>query len=353
MLIREPKNFSQLSGDKSSFPGFNNTPQNPRELSQITPHTFQELRDRRILSPVSQQNFGSQNSPQGDALQPLQQSANTRGEQPQLEQQNQIAPKLNPPTTVEQQTDAAESLVKDLKSPSEDLYRFLLKASILTPEQQEEINTAGKLIKHTFIETNRPFIPQHTLQELEAAEDRIVVMDRKSFETLHRVYDELTIGEVRSTERVMGTYFPDAKLMAFPNPYEIWDFTSPEVKESLIKQFGSEERAKKIEGLITLFDNLAHEIVHQFEDHSLPIAFRECAVRYYQRETVKKFQIGYAKEEFNEERIKFYENQVQKYGEDVHKLFFGSEIDAVRKQTILAELSTEEINRLFPNGSGL
>ena len=103
---------------------------------------------------------------------------------------------------------------------------------------------------------------------------------------------------------------------------------------------------------ISLVDFIVHEIVYQYQNHSLPEAFLEYAVRYYQRQISQKLGIGYIIEDITEERISFYKQLISRYEDDVHRLFFNGNIDERKKFAILQKFN-HEAEKLFPENEGL
>jgi hypothetical protein len=87
------------------------------------------------------------------------------------------------------------------------------------------------------------------------------------------------------------------------------------------------------------FGYLAHEIVHQFQDPNLPKLWGECAARYYEEELAVKMGFAYAFDDGGIQMIDIYSRAVDRYGDDVHQLFFNGNLNDQTKNRILNELS--------------
>lgn len=131
----------------------------------------------------------------------------------------------------------------------------------------------------------------------------------------------------------------------------LWEPYPTKFKEKISAAEGSEEKAKTLATWIALTDYLTHEIVHQYQDSTLPGYFLEFGARYYQRQLTDNLKIGHILEDLAEKRILIYKELIDQFGEDVHKIFFGkqNEVDETKKLAILAK-SWIKGPELFPEG---
>ena len=85
----------------------------------------------------------------------------------------------------------------------------------------------------------------------------------------------------------------------------------------------------------------AHEMVHGYSDLSLPVAFKEYGARYYTKKVAEGCLEVFGADFFEKPRDLTMRNKyaqlVEKYGDDVHKLFFGTLKDSRLKYKILAQ----------------
>jgi hypothetical protein len=223
-----------------------------------------------------------------------------------------------------------------------------LETSMLSPREHSHLLNVARHLTQTFVDRYQSYIPDATVQEVQGIENRFVVMDVDSFQTFYGVWSGNDT--LHPKDGALSFYFKQGRIMSFVDPEEAWDYVlSDSAKRRLIQMYGSEERAMYVSSVAILYDNLAHEIVHQFQDHNLPRAFLECSARYYQREVVSSMGLHYPVSEATEARIEFYKRLTEEH-DGIHGICFGSASDVSMKQNILARFTTQEITRLFPRG---
>jgi hypothetical protein len=97
---------------------------------------------------------------------------------------------------------------------------------------------------------------------------------------------------------------------------------------------------------INFKDYLSHEVLHFFQApnfHNLTEskrAFLETAIAYYQPQVMDKIKTSPRVEEPELEDLKrqeFYQHLLGKYGDDVHKMFFGTLNNSRKQKEILQE----------------
>lgn len=82
----------------------------------------------------------------------------------------------------------------------------------------------------------------------------------------------------------------------------------------------------------------SHESAHACQGDSIPNWFAEIAARYYQIETMKTiYGENMLTTDEDSASNQFYKVLINKYGEDVHKYFFGNEIDSDTRRSIKVE----------------
>jgi hypothetical protein len=221
-----------------------------------------------------------------------------------------------------------------------------LEMGFTTPEQNGFLKNTVNKIQSTFVETYYDLIPHEKLLDAGNISDRVIVAQSEQFKIF---YSEWNSTGIFPSEYTRGSFFPRGKLMAFDNPITIWKSYGEEAKREAIKIFGSENKARSAIISICFDDFLAHEVIHNFQGNSLPVAFLETAARFYQRETIKKLEYGYLTIDNNEYVIEFYNGLVKEFGDDIHKVFFGLDVDPEIKADILSRFSPEQIKILFPD----
>lgn len=218
-------------------------------------------------------------------------------------------------------------------------------ASAMHPETQEQIKNFGTRIIDTFSRLHQEHIPLPTLERVKGMEDRIIVLDPNEYDVL---FSEWSAWGHPPTEHVSGVAFTEGDLIAIRYP-EKWSTLNDQDKARNIELFGSEEKAKNMINGISFESAIIHEIIHKFQDDSLPEAFQELGTSYYERYMTQQLNtLGYSNEPDVNQRIEFYQNLLDTYGDNVHKVFFGTIKDLLLKQDILNTLTPEKIEQMFP-----
>lgn len=227
-----------------------------------------------------------------------------------------------------------------------------LDASVLTPKQDREIKNVARNLNRTFVTEYKKFISDGKIKEISGIEDRVLITDDHAFNLLWSEWNTIDEPKDPPGDEVLAAFLEAGNLFTFKDFDKYWAKTSEPLRVNLVKKFGTEDKASAIIGKVGIVNSLAHELIHQYQNHRLPHEFLECAVRYYEREVLQKLSFPYLSEHLDNERISFYESLIQQYGDDVHKFFFGEEIEYDRGVDILEKVF-EESDRLFPGGLGL
>jgi len=230
-----------------------------------------------------------------------------------------------------------------------------VEASTLTPEESQELKLLSASIKDEVMQRYGRFLSESTRERLKGIEERIIVTDRDSFEQFSQAWQP---GPVRRGKEpipppwITATYIPKGQLIVLKDPKESWDLIGAEEQEELIRHYGDERAARKAAERMVLIDNVVHEVIHQCEDTELPTSFLELGTIYYQQPIMRKPGEAVMVPKGEEKRVAFYSHLVPKYGDAVHKLFFGTLIDPIQRAAILSELTPTVINKLFPREEG-
>ncbi len=226
-----------------------------------------------------------------------------------------------------------------------------LETSALRPEVQLRINDTALRIKDSMVDSYQDYIPPETLSRVEHLEDRVFIMDSDTFDA----FDSSWHGddsETTTRQSVMGVSYAAGDVIAMTVDEErSWNLMTEDAQKELTDLYGAD--AKGITNNIRFTDNLAHEIAHKFQDSSLPRPFLEAAVRYYQQRVVTDLGFGHLIVDLDEQRIEFYAGLLDKYGDRVHSVFFGTEQDLGSREQIVKEFTPSICARLFPEGKGL
>lgn len=230
---------------------------------------------------------------------------------------------------------------------------LLLDTSAITPYEQKQVTNWVKLIQESLLEQFGIYIQKKKREENSNLTDRVIITDSDVYNLLHAEWEthKQELFEGISNSRAHTT--DEGGLIIFNNPNHIWKLFSIATQKALIKEFGSLKEAQKQATSISFLDFLTHEVIHRYQDESLPKAFLECGVRYYQRIIVQKLFGSYFSSDIDEARITFYASVISKLGNEVHNVFFGTADVEWKKLLTIHQLSEDIKNQLFPNGEGL
>lgn len=213
-------------------------------------------------------------------------------------------------------------------------YSLQLETSMATPEQQRVLHDTAIDIKESVIRSYSLYIQQEALDRVAHIEDRIILMDTEHFSGFYTEWDG-------SDEQLAGTVFAmtteQGDIIAFNDPAGLWQTFTDTGRQGLIEQFGDEISAKLAVKNIGTIDNLVHEVIHQFQDYSLPRKFLEIAVRYYQRLTTSDLRQGHLERPQMNDSLEVYSQLISTYGDGVHEVFFGKPTDPSLMGEIIAE----------------
>lgn len=206
--------------------------------------------------------------------------------------------------------------------------QIITEVSDLSPHEDCEIKARIKTISDIMIEKYGKFIPDKTVSRAKSLPERVLVVDKEYFDNFRREW---------RPERIPLT---DLHIKLF------------DVIGGFIK-----------EGNVILIDNsaghlntqLIHESIHQFQDRNLTSqyvktgnAFIEIGTPFYSRMVTERLGIPFYSRELDIPRDIFYSSLINLYGDNVHKLAFGSGLEQDRKETILGNITQEVQNTLFP-----
>jgi hypothetical protein len=140
------------------------------------------------------------------------------------------------------------------------------------------------------------------------------------------------------------------------NEYPTWiiDNLSPSSRQMLMDSLGNKEKAVEFMKDITMHQAIAHEVGHSFQDPETyniysgenikqKLAFIECGAGYYESKILEKLGRQALFDSGHQAGINFYEDLVKNYGEIVHEIFFGKNIQQHRelKAELLGKFTDE------------
>src|SRR3989344_1323147 len=244
---------------------------------------------------------------------------------------------------------------KDFSSSREEIDSLRMETQPLSPKEYEETKAFIRECDSGFRANLGAYMkPRKDNEEIEVA-DRFLAMDKKTLETFgHYWYmgsnrkdtskNYLPEGDSGNMQTYLGKgdfavgYIPD-----------YWHMAPEDVRKHLINVMGSERNAMRYLQRVTARQIYTHEIAHLYQDSSLSVPFSEAGAYYYARELMKRNKWGPPIGGGDDDAADFYGELVSKYGDDVHKLYFGTLLNKRKRRFILSELTKERVHELFPD----
>lgn len=220
--------------------------------------------------------------------------------------------------------------------------------SDLSPAQELGVKNLGVAIEGSLYRLYGLYIPPYRQEELSGVSDRILVTNKTAFRRFMVGWPRHSQG----SDATIGTVYREGSIIHLLNTRRIWGMMPKNFREEFSQRLSNfPDTARDIFANTLLVNNLAHEMAHVYQHPILPRVFAECGARYYSRAISQDLDALYMYLDLDEERIAFYEDLIERYGEvRVHKVFFGSEADYLRASEVLSG-ATDKINAiLFPYG---
>lgn len=190
-----------------------------------------------------------------------------------------------------------------------------LDSSVINAGKQEDVVRKSLQIQSVLMARYGKYMRPYTLEEQGGIEHRVLVTDKNTYLVL---FSEM--GSDTETTKSIGTVYREGALTNIIDPRQIWEGLSDDNKEALKQCYPTVFQFQ--EG--TLIMLLAHEMVHQYQAQQLPRPFFESGARYYTRAILQTLHYPYIENEVEKVCLKYYEDLVEKYGDTVHEIFFGS-----------------------------
>lgn len=190
------------------------------------------------------------------------------------------------------------------------------------------------------------FISDETRIRVEGLEGNMLILSNKYFEKL---YTQLNISPHYEEFMVAAFSVPSIGFMVFRDPLEIWQAAPEEFRQTVIDTFGHQDGIEGYFGTTILIDNMIHEVFHFFHAPGLPESFVEFGIRYYQ--SMLSRGLGLPDLHSTQKDLmlsRLYEHLVTRYGDTIHKIFFGQSVDEKIRLPILMAVSRSAKNMQLP-----
>lgn len=221
-----------------------------------------------------------------------------------------------------------------------------MEVSALSPAEDVELRTEAESANTTFQQLYGKYCrPQPEGEELSK---RVIMTDKAhAGRFMQAWFPEVSEFISYTNSSDMTAYGDRQGELIIGTPIDIWPLVPQDTKEEWIARDGSEENAEKIINEVVQYNLLAHELSHLYQDASLPLPFQECGAYYYGRE-IAEHDRGSFRNKPMDARANFYKDLLYIYGEDVHRLFFGTLKDVDKTQRILNMFVPNVVRELFP-----
>ena len=226
-----------------------------------------------------------------------------------------------------------------------------LEVSAIDPQFEGMVREVVPQIVKVCVDNYYPYLTLEALEKAKTLADRIVVTDKETFSLLRDTWREDWKEEDEDKVENDGVrmFIGDIILLKAPSNLEYaWGKFSDAIKQENIRNFKSEEGAKRELGLRRFEFVLIHEIIHGFhpnDSERMSHLFSENGVCYYTREIANQLRV----QNFSlrdELRADVHADFVRQSPEIVHRVFFGSETG--KGATLVNEAYREYIFQRFP-----
>lgn len=217
-----------------------------------------------------------------------------------------------------------------------------IEASSLSPHSERYIQSATSGIISALLSEYGRYILPDTYQKSSNINNRVLVAPHETVQILRKEWTQQ-----KQEHPVDGFHCSQGHLIIVSEPDHYWQQVSDRLKnEAIEKNNGNKEQARQYIGWMGFIGTLTHELIHNFEDHNLPDLFLEAGVINYQREIILYIlHQGYLVNEDEENLGMVYHNMIKQYGDDVHRIFFGSHVDHEKKLSILSNPLHGQVKR--------
>ena len=249
---------------------------------------------------------------------------------------------------------------------------LLLEVSDMSPVQYEQFREFGLAIQSYVTKEYGKYIPDGNMPQIEAATLNAIALNRVDFERFVQVYQGKSLLERLLTKVVPSMPVEDWRpvqstgvggiTIAQKTDHKekkviVLDRNARQFPEKITKEIaaaffeGDEEQAADLLSVAWFTRAHAHEVIHALGDNFTPVQFQELGVRYYEKGVPQEIIPNMpCKDPVQDAAHDHYERLVTKYGEDVHRLFFGSKVDSETKKEILKD--TKVIGKVMKEDFG-
>jgi hypothetical protein len=223
-----------------------------------------------------------------------------------------------------------------------------IEASGLSPKKETQVKKYIGVVKESIEKQFGQYFSPETSDKIKGIEDRVIAFaDKEGFSE----YVRGMFGQPdRQVNYIVGLHTKAARGdLSVIQPVGGYSTKGEEELETLAKSWKvSKEQARRDVQLTEFKNTLVHEILHGYQDETLSHFFAECAVPYYVDKVMRDVKDSAIRFYRWDERIAKYNDLIKKYGDGVHRLFFGSNKNPLLKAKVYGEFGPATLKMLFP-----
>jgi hypothetical protein len=208
--------------------------------------------------------------------------------------------------------------------------------SSISPGMQKNVHKLTQLVTTHTLDTYGDLIPVPTRDLIEHIPDRVIVTDPEAFDTFAANW---VSSEEAPHASAGGLFHGLGHIIVTKDP----SIVVQNIPAGLVRRIAGRDGPDRIvgpEAISVLYqDTLSHEPFHALQDQDLPWYVSEIGAYFYQTEIQDTQGIPGLDTLHKVGAADFYGDLIDKYGDDVHRLFFGSLSDNIRRNQILAEFT--------------
>ncbi len=243
---------------------------------------------------------------------------------------------------------------------SNQLDTLRLEVSSVSPSEASRLKSVIGRYNQRLISDFGEFIPT-TLADDEAAE-RFLFMDRSAHEVFTENWlsnDSLTVGDT-DIANAITFYANNGNLVLVASDLQTWNSLSLKNKLDIAINFRGFKNAKKGIEESNIINTLSHELTHLYQTENLDsifsnagapyysLVFKELGAYYYSLSLIQKDKkFAYYPREMLAANV--YSQLIERYGDDVHRLFFGQEFNPEIIKGIVNDVSPDIVDQIFPD----
>lgn len=217
-----------------------------------------------------------------------------------------------------------------------------------TPKEREEFENRLKAINQDFLTIFGKYIPKDKHLTHQQITQKFHVSDKETSGAFNKEWKPKKEGQQVTqysdvanlmTQHILGN-------LVIGDIFDVWAAVDSQSQEILTREHGSTDAAKRY--TLIRFEEyaVAHEIAHLYQENIFPVWFDEIAADWYATKlTQEKFLMP-----ANKARADFFQTFVAKYGNTIHRTFFGDfDMGGDTLAHIYRNFTPEIRQKLFPN----